>query len=672
MSPLFLTPESPQLATLSPSHLKEILGGKGAGLCWLHQQGLRVPPFVVFSTEVWKLYKTDPKGTMQRIKADLPLVREYLTKAMGGYMPLVSVRSGARVSCPGMMDTILNVGLDPMTTQFWLDRLGEECHANSWHRLVGMYGSVVHGLDRKTLEAGDASTALKVYERKVGPFPDAEGQLLGAIEAVFKSWDNERAVYYRKINNIPDEWGTAVTVQAMVFGNLNEDSCTGVMFTRDPDTGDDHVVGDFLVKAQGEDVVAGIVTPTPLVEMVAWNEEVSDELLGVAAKLESLLGDMQDIEFTVQDKVLYILQTRSAKRTAKASVKLATEHLKFGGKPVKEVFSKLTHRTLVEAQVEAVLPTYKVPPFAKGAPACAGVARGVITHSSSKALKLAASGKAVVLVTEETCPDDIEAMHKAKGVLTMKGGATSHAAVVARSFNRCCVVGVGRPVSDFPEGSEITVDGNTGRVWLKADVPTSGEGQAGVEELLAAALKSAVEIGGTVPLTHRQAYVLDLSDKLHYSLPDLSGLVSSAMAKVSTTLYVSFLYLNDPDLGVFYQQFFRSDKDSLETRARSVIASLPVGKNKPALKLLGPSFGQTLPPHVQASPALPTTVEDLLKVTAPGKYSIIPQGGLPTEALLRIQGWMAAEGIFFVPINTYVGEGEEFCSRTVMLRELLG
>jgi pyruvate,orthophosphate dikinase len=246
---------------------------------------------------------------MKKIKDEMANVFEFFTEKFG-YMPLLSVRSGARASMPGMMDTILNVGLTSANFPAWVERLGQDCADNCSHRLTDMYGSTVLGYGPQMI----SDTAPFVPE-------SAEEQVLNCIEAVFKSWDNDRAKFYRKMNNIPEDWGTAVTVQAMVFGNLNENSGTGVLFTRNPDSGENVITGEFLANAQGEDVVAGTATPLPLSQLTLWNKKVSAELLETVAKLEYLKSEVQDVEFTIQDGQLYILQTRNAKRSAKAAVK---------------------------------------------------------------------------------------------------------------------------------------------------------------------------------------------------------------------------------------------------------------------------------------------------------------------------------------------------------------
>ena len=301
----------------------EFLGGKGHGLWWMQQQGVNVPPALIIPTTMCVEYMKKPKTVMKKIASQYANIEKFFLGHFG-YMPLLSVRSGARVSMPGMMDTILNVGLDEATFPEWEARIGKEAVEDSAHRLVTMYGNVVKGINRKELE--DAVNPAKVYTLTTGePFPNAKDQVLGAIEAVFKSWNNDRTKFYRKMHDIPEDWGTAVVVQAMVFGNLNDNSCTGVMFTRNPDNGDGKVVGEFLVNAQGEDVVAGIRTPQNLSEMSNWNDTVAQEVLDVALKLEHAKRDVQDIEFTVQDGKLFVLQTRNAKRSARAAVKIAVE-----------------------------------------------------------------------------------------------------------------------------------------------------------------------------------------------------------------------------------------------------------------------------------------------------------------------------------------------------------
>ena len=449
-------------------------GGKGAGLIWMQQQGINVPPALIIPTQVCVEYMNSSKTTMKKVASALKDKATFF-KDIFGYDPLLSVRSGARASMPGMMDTILNVGLDNKTLPTWEAQIGTECAVDSFKRLITMYGNVVDGIPRKDLEGDTLPECLSIYERKAGTaFPQAKDQILSAIEAVFKSWNNERAKTYRKLNSIPDDWGTAVVIQAMVFGNMNENSGTGVLFTRDPDSGDNEVVGEFLVNAQGEDVVAGTATPMKLSKLAAWNKDVSSELLQTVAKLEQLKGDVQDVEFTIQDGKLYILQTRTAKRSATAAVKIALDMFKEGMLTSVQSIARVSERELDLANQSVVDPKFLTPAYAVGIPACSGVVTGTVCLTSKEAKDQAAKGKKVILVSEETTPDDIGGMNASVGILTMTGGSTSHAAVVARSMNRCCVVGLGSGhYQSFKSGDTISIDGGSGRVWLH-EVPVIG------------------------------------------------------------------------------------------------------------------------------------------------------------------------------------------------------
>lgn len=404
---------------------------------------------------------------MGQIAAELPQIKKHFTKAFG-YMPLLSVRSGARVSMPGMMDTILNVGLDNDTIADWQERLGYECAMDSSCRLIEMYGSVVKGIPRHDFEGKDLAMRVDLYEDKTGEsFPDADGQILGAIKAVFDSWDNDRAKVYRKMHNIPEEWGTAVVLQAMVFGNLNNQSATGVLFTRNPDSGENVVTGEYLVNAQGEDVVAGIRTPDPLTGMADWNVKVYQELMTTVATLEKTRKDMQDVEFTIMDGKLYVLQTRNAKRSARAAVRIAVDMVEEKLITPKVALKRVTAKQFDLAQQSVIDPAFTEDADFVGIPACSGVVTGVVMKSAKSAIDCKTP---CILVTQETTPDDIAGMVAAKAVLTMTGGATSHAAVVARSMDKPCVVGLGASLNQFSVGETISIDGATGRVWRK-EVP---------------------------------------------------------------------------------------------------------------------------------------------------------------------------------------------------------
>ncbi len=444
----------------------EVLGGKGAGLVWMDGQGISVPPGFILPTPCWAGYTAKPKTYMKQIAKEIMPWLKRMEKHFG-YMPLVSVRSGARVSCPGMMDTILNVGLDLSTWDLWREKLGTECVLNSSKRLIEMYGSVVKGANRKQFErcCGHSAMLTKYLEVTGEAFPDAQGQLLGAIEAVFESWNNDRAKIYRKLNSIPEDWGTAVVVQAMVFGNLNDQSCTGVLFTRNADTGENVLTGEFAVNAQGEDVVDGSTTPRPLTELAAWNPVVAAELADVADRMEQLKGDVQDVEFTIQDGKLYILQTRNAKRTPIAALKIGVDMVEEGLISWDQLTSRVRITDFDKAQQCVLNPKFDKKPMANGISACSGVTSGRIVLTAKQAVDTAAEGIPCILVTNETTPDDIAGMYAAQGIVTMTGGSTCHAAVVARGMNKPCIVGVGLPLNQFPAGETLGMDGGTGRIW---------------------------------------------------------------------------------------------------------------------------------------------------------------------------------------------------------------
>jgi len=501
------------------AEMRDLLGGKGANLAEMASIGLPVPPGFTTTTEVC----TEFYENNRNYPADLqPQVREALTRveaAVGrrfgerGRPLLVSVRSGARVSMPGMMDTVLNLGLNDATVEGLARDAGDDRFAwDSYRRFIQMYGSVVLGLDHhrfeeiieqvKLSQGAIEDTALsaedwrqvvdgyqEMIRRESGePFPqDPEKQLWGAIGAVFGSWMNPRAVTYRRLHDIPGDWGTAVTVQAMVFGNMGDDCATGVCFTRDPSTGENVFFGEYLVNAQGEDVVAGIRTPQPLSKARAKSNEAPmettlpgayAELSEVRQKLERHYRDMQDIEFTVEKGRLYMLQTRNGKRTAAAglriAVEMANEKLIDRDEAVRRVnpasLDQLLHPTLDPNASRTLL--------AKGLPASPGAASGTVVFSADEAESRAAKGEAVMLVRIETSPEDIHGMHAARGIVTTRGGMTSHAAVVARGMGRPCVAGAGGITVDYnaqtmrasgytvQAGDTITIDGATGEVFV--------------------------------------------------------------------------------------------------------------------------------------------------------------------------------------------------------------
>ena len=507
--------------------MKALLGGKGANLAEMSNLGLPVPPGFTISTEVCTWYyahdRSYPKELEEEVRAALRRVEEEVGMRFGDPVNplLVSVRSGAPVSMPGMMDTVLNLGLNDKTVEGLAAASGDARFAyDSYRRFIQMYGDVVLGVDHYQFEEAleDAKRARgvrydteldaaamkelvaryrKIVAKETGePFPqDPETQLWGAIGAVFGSWQTQRAVTYRRLHNIAHDMGTAVTVQAMVFGNMGDDCATGVAFTRNPSTGERSVYGEFLVNAQGEDVVAGIRTPQPLTramaaasgsEGAAMEEvlpEAYKELTAVFDRLEAHYREMEDIEFTIQRGKLYILQTRTGKRTAPAALKIAVDMAAEGLITRKEAVLRVDPASLDQLLHPTLDPKAERKVIAKGLPASPGAVSGKVVFSADHAEKLAAAGEAVILVRIETSPDDIHGMHAAKGILTARGGMTSHAAVVARGMGKACVCGAGEVVISYgeksftalgvrvAEGEEITIDGAEGTIML-GRVPT--------------------------------------------------------------------------------------------------------------------------------------------------------------------------------------------------------
>jgi pyruvate,orthophosphate dikinase len=507
--------------------MKNLLGGKGANLAEMSHLGLPVPAGFTITTEVCTYFyanqQTYPKQLAEEVKAALALIEQRIGAKFGDAANplLVSVRSGARASMPGMMDTVLNLGLNDRTVLGLVKKSGDERFAyDSYRRFIQMYAQVVLGVDhhhfeeaieqRKHATGATLDTQLtapdwlqiiaaykKLVQRELGqPFPqDPQAQLWGAIGAVFGSWMNQRAITYRRLHDIPADWGTAVTVQAMVFGNMGEDCATGVAFTRNPSTGADEFYGEFLVNAQGEDVVAGIRTPQHLTiagkqangaELPAMEEVMPDvfgELLKVRKTLEAHYRDMQDIEFTVQQSKLYMLQTRTGKRTAQSALKIAVDCAESGLISRAEAVQRIDPASLDQLLHPRLDPKAAKTVLAKGLPASPGAACGFVVFSADEAEARNARGEAVILVRIETSPEDIHGMHAAKGTLTTRGGMTSHAAVVARGMGRPCVAGAGELRIDYAAGTVavrdqivragdiITIDGSTGEVML-GEVPT--------------------------------------------------------------------------------------------------------------------------------------------------------------------------------------------------------
>ena len=498
--------------------MRNLLGGKGANLAEMASLGLPVPQGFTISTEACTRYYDDGKMIGDDIKAQVLEYIDKLEKSAGKKFGdaknplLVSVRSGARASMPGMMDTILNLGLNETV----VNSLAEQTKNPRWawdcyRRFIQMFSDVVMEVGKKYFEkliddmkakkgvkldveltAEDlkelAGQFKKEYKSKIGKdFPDdAKEQLFAAIQAVFRSWDNPRANVYRRDNDIPYSWGTAVNVQMMAFGNLNDNSGTGVAFTRDPATGEKKLMGEFLMNAQGEDVVAGVRTPMPIAKMAEVMPKVFKQFTDVCAKLEKHYRDMQDMEFTIENEKLFMLQTRNGKRTAKAALKIACDLVDEGMRTEQEAVLMVEPRnldTLLHPQFDAVA-IKKAKPMGRGLPASPGAACGRIVFTAADAKAWKDQGEQVVLVRLETSPEDIEGMKAAEGILTVRGGMTSHAAVVARGMGECCVSGCQEIVSGcqeiamdeenkkfvlggktFREGDWISIDGGTGNIY---------------------------------------------------------------------------------------------------------------------------------------------------------------------------------------------------------------
>jgi pyruvate,orthophosphate dikinase len=494
--------------------LKELLGGKGANLGEMTRIGVPVPPGFTITTEACRHFLRHgkhPDTLAAEVEASLRRIEATTGKTFGGAENplLVSVRSGAAASMPGMMDTILNLGLNDRTVQALSRQASDERFAyDSYRRFVQMYGNVVLGIrgerfeellesvkrDRGVehdteLEAGDLKglvTGFKALIHQVtgADFPeDSQVQLWGAIDAVFRSWDNARAVAYRRVNGIPGDLGTAVSVVSMVFGNMGADSGTGVAFTRNPSTGERELFGEFLVNAQGEDVVAGIRDPLPIALMRERLPTAYEKLVTAAAGLERHYGDMQDLEFTVERGELYMLQTRTGKRSAAAAVRIAVEMVDEEVVTREDAVLRVHPAQLDQLLHPAIDPDASVDVLTTGLPASPGAAAGQVVFSPDEAAQRGAAGDDVILVRRETSPEDFHGMVAARAIVTARGGMTSHAAVVARGMGKCCVVGASGVEVDeayrrfrvgeatIEEGEWITVDGSTGRI-IRGQVPT--------------------------------------------------------------------------------------------------------------------------------------------------------------------------------------------------------
>ncbi|MBS7812371.1 PEP/pyruvate-binding domain-containing protein [Roseococcus pinisoli] len=474
------------------------LGGKGANLVRMTELNLPVPPGFTLPTPWCALYETAPDAVLDEA-VELALVAYEELKSHFGYAPLVSVRSGAPVSMPGMMDTILNVGMTQDSLQEWTNRLGGRTALDSRRRLIQMLGHTAYGVPSEAFEKilQNAKDQAGVKEDKEldtnalvavcaaycqlfqavtqKPFPETiEEQLRASIGAVFGSWRNERADVYRKMQGIPVEMGTAVTVQAMVFGNANDDSGSGVLFTRNPSNGEPGIFGEFLPNAQGEDVVAGVRTPMPFFVLREMWPEVGDQIVAVCTRLEAVYQDMMDVEFTVQDRALFMLQCRVGKRASLAKFRIAHDMHQEGLIDLNCLVSRFDGKDFIEVSRPCVDHSFKTEPTFVGLAGSPGVVTGVAVTDSKTAITRAKAGEGVLLVRHETDPDDIGAMDASVGILTKTGGSTSHAAVVARAMNKACVVGCEEIDVSLLEGKKITICGSTGRVWVDVDVPVLG------------------------------------------------------------------------------------------------------------------------------------------------------------------------------------------------------
>ncbi len=490
--------------------MKDLLGGKGAGLAEMTNLAIPVPPGFTIGTTACTLYYKNrgklPADLKKEIATHLSRLEKQIGKKLGDPKNplLVSVRSGAKFSMPGMMDTVLNLGLNDKSVVGMAEKTGNERFAyDAYRRFITMFSNVVLEIPKDAfdeifdekkreravafdvdLTADDLKDICKSFKALVKSrlkkdFPqDPAVQLELSRDAVFRSWNNDRAKYYRKSNNIPDDIGTAVNIQAMVFGNMGNDCATGVGFTRNPSTGAKEFYGEYLINAQGEDVVAGIRTPKHILDMKKDLPKVFDQLVKITTRLEKHYKDVQDFEFTVEGNKLYMLQTRNGKRTATAAVKIATDMVKEKLISKEEALMRLEPQQIDQLLHPVIDPSAKVAVIAKGLPASPGAATGAAVFTADRAVELAAEGKAVILVRQETCPDDIHGMDVARGILTARGGMTSHAAVVARQMGKTCIAGCESIDVDeagcrftvngkmIQEGDFITLNGSTGEVIM--------------------------------------------------------------------------------------------------------------------------------------------------------------------------------------------------------------
>lgn len=633
--------------------MRELLGGKGANLAEMTGMGLPVPQGFTISTEACTQYYEDGRQINSEIQAE---IMEYISKmeAICGKKfgdkenpLLVSVRSGARASMPGMMDTILNLGLNEEVVEVIAKKSGNARWAwDCYRRFIQMYSDVVMEVGKKYFEqlidqmkekkgvtqdveltADDlkelANQFKAEYKSKIGAeFPnDPKEQLFGAIKAVFRSWDNPRANYYRMQNDIPYSWGTAVNVQMMAFGNMGDTSGTGVAFTRNPATGEKKLMGEFLMNAQGEDVVAGVRTPMPIDKMKEIMPEVYEQFQGICNTLEKHYRDMQDMEFTIEDKHLYMLQTRNGKRTAAAAIKIACDLIDEGMITEQEALMQIDPKTLdalLHPQFDAkALKAAK--PVANALPASPGAATGKIVFTAEDAVAQGKKGEKVILVRLETSPEDIEGMHYAQGILTVRGGMTSHAAVVARGMGTCCVSGCGDIKMDeenkqftlkgkvYKEGDVISLDGSTGNIY--------GEGIPTV-----AADTSSGYFGR----------IMELSDK-YKAMAVRTNADTPADAKQAATFGAQGIGLCRTE-----HMFFEADRIAA---FREMICSDTVEEREAALAKIEPMQQSDFEKLYEALGGYPVTIRFL----DPPLHEFVPTEEADIEALAKAQGKTVAQ-----------------------------
>ena len=644
--------------------MKSVLGGKGANLAEMTNLGVPVPPGFTIACDVCMTYLRDrviPGALRADVERYLTRLEEASGKTFGDPVTplLVSVRSGAPMSMPGMMETILNLGLNDRTVAGLARTSGNARFAyDSYRRFIQMYGDVVLGvphhkfeqlLAAKRLTAGvDADSALseealrnltEEYRQLVRastgePFPmDPVAQLWGAIEAVWKSWTLRKAVDYRRHANIPDDLGTGVNVVSMVFGNLGDDSGTGVAFTRNPSTGERKSYGEFLVNAQGEDVVAGIRTPLDIDAMAERLPSAYEELLATQDKLEQHFGDMQDIEFTVERGKLYLLQTRTGKRTSAAAVRIAVEMVAEGMIDQREAVLRVPADQLEQLLHPVIDPSVRATAIATGLPASPGAASGRVVFDADEAVRRASEGDAVILVREETTPEDFHGLVAARAVLTSRGGMTSHAAVVARGMGKCAVVGCHEMVvdherracrmnsTDVTEGDWITLDGATGKVY-SGDLPTTPSEVVQVTR-------------GMRPAAGAQAY--QSFNRLMGWADEVRVLRVRANADTPGDARIARAF-GAEGIGLCRTEHMFFEGDRITAMREMIVARDESGRRRALAKLL-PMQRQDFEGIFEAMAGLPVTI----RLLDPPLHEFLPHGGEESKLLARTLGVSRAE-----------------------------